>query len=74
MTRVNGLSSKANHEYAPPSPPMLSAWSSNASKSLEEESGHKAEPDGCTDQLLVCVSNGRWEEALDLLSSVQVCV
>ncbi|CBN76878.1 conserved unknown protein [Ectocarpus siliculosus] len=43
----------------------------NASKSLEEESGHKAEPDGCTDQLLGCVSNGRWKEALDLLSSVQ---
>lgn len=45
---------------------------SNASKALEEESGLAAELDDCTARMLSCVSIGRWEEALDLLSSVQV--
>lgn len=45
---------------------------SNASKALEKESGLRAEPDDCTARMLSCVSTGRWKEALDLLSSVQV--
>ena len=39
---------------------------------LEEESGHRAEPDDSTPLLLSCVSAGRWQQALTLLSSVQV--
>lgn len=45
---------------------------SNASKALEKESGLRAEQDDCTGRMLSCVSSGRWKEALDLLSSVQV--
>ena len=44
----------------------------NSSKMLEEESGHRAEPDDATPLLLSCVSAGRWQQALTLLSSVQV--
>ena len=45
---------------------------SNASKALEKESGVRAEPDDGAGRMLSCVSSGRWKEALDLLSSVQV--
>lgn len=45
---------------------------SKTARTLENESGHRAEPDTRIASMLTCVSAGRWEEALSLLSDVQV--
>lgn len=42
-------------------------------KTLEDESGHPAESDERVASMLSCVSAGRWDDALALLSDVKVC-